>query len=170
MDIQTVLVVGLAVLLVLGAVAGVVLVRRAPPTVDGAGLEANAMAPRVVCEVHAGEEQTLIHLVRSLALPSGKQDVGYGEIYLAGSAGTTMKLATRSEIGRGFDGEIRVRRTRRSSIAEYFVLRLPGDERVLRVIADLDERIVRAARSLDPQASVQRLSERGRRSSTPAPG
>ncbi|MBT1617498.1 hypothetical protein, partial [Klebsiella pneumoniae] len=81
-------------------------------------------------------------------------DGGYGEVYLAGSAGTTMKLASRSEIGRGFDAEVRVHRTRRSSVAEYFVLRLPGDERVLQHIADLDDRIVRAVRALDPEAHV----------------
>ena len=161
MGIETVLIVGLMVLLVLGALAAVVLVGRAGGD-PRPGLEANPMAPRVVFEVHAGEEQTLIHLMRSLRLPSGKQDVAYGEIYLAGSAGTTMKLATRSEIGRGFDGEIRVHRARRSSVAEYFVLRLPGDESVVARIADLDEAIVRAAHALDPQATVRRAGEHRR--------
>lgn len=170
MGFETVLIVALMVLLVAGAVVAVVLVGRASSD-DAPDLEANPMSPRVVCEVHAGEEQTLIHLARSLSLPSGKQDVGYGEIYLAGSAGTTMRLATRSEIGRGFDGEIRVHRTRRSSVAEYFVLRLPGDEAVVHRIADLDERIVRAARALDPQAVVRRVGEHHhRRPHQPAAG
>lgn len=159
MSIQTVLIVLLMALLLAGAISAVVSIGRAARG-GGAALEANPMAARVTCEVHAGEEQTLIHLARALALPSGKQDVGYGEIYLAGSAGTTMKLATRSEIGRGFDGEIRVHRTRRTSVAEYFVLRLPGDDAVLRRIGELDERIVRAVLALDPGASVRVTGER----------
>lgn len=160
MSIETLLIVGLMVLLLLGAVAAVVVVGRAAVPASAARLEANPMAARVVGEVHAGEEQTLIHLARSLALPTGREDVGYGEIYLAGSAGTTMRLATRSEIGRGFDGEIRVHRTRRSSVAEYFVLRLPGDEAVLRRIEGLDERIAAALVSLDADAHVRRPGER----------
>ena len=141
-----------------GAVAGVVVVHR---TGGGpAGLEADPLVPRVSAEVHAGEEQVLIHLAHSLALPPARDDVGYGEIYLAGSAGATMKLASRSEIGRGFDAEVRVHRTRRASVAEYFVLRLPGDESVLRRIAALDDQVAAALRTLDPAARIQRSDER----------
>lgn len=140
---------------VAGAVLGVVaIVRRGLAGSDR--LEANTVTPRVSAEVHAGEEQVLIHLARSLTLPSDRDDVGYGEIYIAGSAGMTMKLASRSEIGRGFDAEVRVQRTRRASLAEYYILRLPGDEALLGRIAALDDQIARALRTLDPQAQVRR--------------
>lgn len=145
----------LCVLAILGAVAGVVAVVRRGLASAGR-LQANATTPRVSAEVHAGEEQVLIHLARSLTLPSDRDDVGYGEIYIAGSAGMTMKLASRSEIGRGFDAEVRVQRTRRASLAEYYILRLPGDDALLDRIAALDEQIVRALHTLDPQAQVRR--------------
>ncbi len=141
-------------LAILGAVAGAVAVVRRG--LGSAGrIEADATTPRVSAEVHAGEEQVLIHLARSLTLPSDRDDVGYGEIYIAGSAGMTMKLASRSEIGRGFDAEVRVQRTRRASLAEYYILRLPGDDALLDRIGALDEQIARALRTLDPQAQVR---------------
>ncbi len=144
----------LAVLAAAGAVAGItVIVRRAGGRTQ---LEADPTTPRVSAEVHAGEEQVLIHVARSLMLPSDRDDVGYGEIYIVGSAGMTLKLASRSEIGRGFDAEVRVQRTRRASLAEYYILRLPGDESLYPEIASLDERIEQALRVLDPQARVQR--------------
>lgn len=145
----------LGALAVVGALVGVSIVLRQTAGAT-TGLEANPMVPRVSADVRAGEEQVLIHLARSLALPSGRDEVGYGEIYIAGSAGMTMKLASRSEIGRGFDGEVRVHRAKRTSIAEYYILRLPGDETVLARIATLDERIVAALRALDPHVQVRR--------------
>jgi hypothetical protein len=145
----------IAALAVAGAVSGVVAVARRS-TERSTRLEANPMVPRVSAEVHAGEEQVLIHLARSLTLPSDRDDVGYGEIYLAGSAGMTMKIASRSEIGRGFDAEIRVHRTRRASLAEYTILQLPGDESLHDRIAALDGQIVHALQTLDPQAQVRR--------------
>jgi hypothetical protein len=159
LSIEMVMVLVLGVLAGLGALAGVVFVVRQGRR-EGVPLEANPMSPRVVAEVHAGEEQVLIHLARSLTLPSGTDDVGYGEIYIAGSAGMTLKLASRSEIGRGFDGEVRVHRTKRASTAEYFILRLPGDEALHPGIAALDDRIADALTTLDPHAHVRR-ADRG---------
>lgn len=157
MSTEIVLLVLIGCLALAGAVVGVILaVRR-----DGSGaspIEANPMQARVSAEVHAGEEQVLIHLARTLTLPSGSDEVGYGEIYLAASAGTTMKIASRSEIGRGFDGEVRVHRTRRASVAEYYILRMPGDESLHARIAALDDRIADALITLDPQAHVRRPS------------
>jgi hypothetical protein len=135
-----------------GAIIGVAaILRRAR---RGTQIEANPMSPRVSAEVHAGEEQVLIHVARSLRMPSDRDDVAYGQIYIAGSAGMTLKLASRSEIGRGFDAEVRVHRTRRASLAEYYILRLPGDESLYAEIASLDERIALAFRTLDPEARV----------------
>lgn len=144
----------LAVLALAGATVGVVAVVRRR-SARSARLEANPVVPRVSAEVHAGEEQVLIHLARSLTLPSARDDVAYGEIYIAGSAGMTLKLASRSEIGRGFDAEVRVHRTRRASLAEYYILRMPGDEALHERIAALDEQIVHALRVLDPEAHVR---------------
>ena len=146
----------LAVGLVLaGLVAGAFLLLRQRASAGG-GLEADPMTPHLTADVHAGEEQVLIHLARTLQLPVGRDDADYGQVYIAGGAGSTLRLATRSEIGRGFDGEVRVHRTRRSSVAEYFILRLPGDEQVLETIAGLDGRIATALRSLDPEVRVRR--------------
>ena len=155
MTVEIIVLVLLLALAVAGAVAGVVAVaRRSTERLDG--IEANPMAPRVSAEVHAGEEQVLIHLARSLMLPSERDDVAYGEIYLVGSAGMTMKIASRSEIGRGFDAEVRVHRTRRASLAEYYILRLPGDESLHEKILALDDRIAKALRGLDPHAQIRR--------------
>lgn len=144
----------LVVLAVAGALTGVAAVVRRGAR-SAMRLEANPTSPRVSAEVHAGEEQVLIHVARSLRLPSDRDDVGYGEIYIAGSAGMTLKLASRSEIGRGFDAEVRVHRTRRASLAEYYILRLPGDESLYADIASLDDRIAQAFRVIDPQAHVR---------------
>ncbi|MGN6444982.1 hypothetical protein [Amnibacterium sp.] len=155
MSVEMMILLLLAVLAIAGAVAGVAaVVRRGRERL--VRLEANPMLPRVSAEMHAGEEQVLIHLARTLALPSDRDDVGYGEIYLAGSVGSTLKLASRSEIGRGFEAEVRVHRTRRASVAEYFILRVPGDETLHPSIVALDERIADSFRSLDPQAEVLR--------------
>lgn len=144
----------LAVVAVIGATVGVALaLRRDGPA---AQLEANPMSPRVSAEVHAGEEQVLIHVARFLSLPSGRDEVGYGEIYIAASAGMTMRIASRSELGRGFEGEVRVHRTRRASIAEYSILQLPGDESLHARILALDDQIASALTSIDPEAQVRR--------------
>ncbi len=117
--------------------------------------------PRVTGEVRAGVEQILIHVARSLALPSGRDDVGYGETYLAGEDGSVLTLRSRSEIGRGFEGEVRVRRGRDASVVEYLVLRVPEDEALHRSIAALDERVGRALKALDPAATVRRPQRAG---------
>jgi hypothetical protein len=166
LSIEMMLLLLLGALAVVGALAGVGVVLRHGADPAG-GLEANPMSPRVTAEVRAGEEQVLIHLARSLTLPSGRDDVGYGEIYIAGSAGMTMKLASRSEIGRGFDGEVRVHRTKRASMAEYYILQLPGDETLHGRIAALDDQIANALVSLDPKAQVRR-SGRGAGPGRPA--
>jgi hypothetical protein len=153
--VEMVVLLTLVVAAVGGVVAGVVAVARRADE-RASRLEANPTTPRVSAEVHAGEEQVLIHLARALGLPSDRDDVAYGQIYIAGSAGMTLKLASRSEIGRGFDAEVRVQRTRRASLAEYYVLRLPGDESLHEGIAALDGRIAEALRTLDPQAQVRR--------------
>ncbi|MGT2427057.1 hypothetical protein [Amnibacterium kyonggiense] len=155
MSAEMVVLLVLAAVAVAGGVFGVaaVLRRGAERTTR---LEADPTTPRVAAEVHAGEEQVLIHLARALALPSDRDDVVYGQIYIAGSAGMTLKLASRSEIGRGFDAEVRVQRTRRASLAEYYVLRLPGDESLHDGIVDLDGRIADALHGLDPEAHVRR--------------
>ncbi|WP_345480181.1 hypothetical protein [Amnibacterium soli] len=155
MSVEVIVLVVLLVLALAGAVAGVVAVARRSGE-RPVGIEANPMVPRVSAEVHAGEEQVLIHVARWLMLPTGRDDVAYGEIYLVGSAGMTMKIASRSEIGRGFDAEVRVHRTRRASLAEYYVLRLPGDESLHERILALDDRIAAALHDLDPQAHVRR--------------
>lgn len=160
LSVQMVVLVLLLALAIAGAVAGVVWVARRATERPGA-LEANPMVPRVSAEVHAGEEQALIHIARALRLPPERDDVAYGEMYVAGSAGMTMKIASRSEIGRGFDAEVRVRRTRRASVVEYFVLRLPGDESLHERIVALEDRIADALRSLDPQAQVRRAGREG---------
>jgi hypothetical protein len=154
-SIEMIVLLLLCVLAIAGAVVGVAAVVRRGRHRSGR-LAADPTSPRVSAEVHAGEEQVLIHLARSLVLPSDRDDAGYGEIYIVGSAGMTMKLASRSEIGRGFDAEVRVRRTRRASLAEYYILRLPGDDALHARVAALDDQIAGALRTLDPQAQIRR--------------
>jgi hypothetical protein len=154
-SVEMIVLVLLALFAVAGATIGVVAIVRRGAERPSA-LEADPLRPRVSAEVHAGEEQVLIHLARSLTLSSDRDDVAYGEIYIAGSAGTTITLASRSEIGRGFDAEVRVHRARRVSLAEYYILRLPGDEALHARIAALDDQIADALRTLDPGAHVRR--------------
>jgi hypothetical protein len=160
-----------ALLVATGLVVGLVVTLR--PSVRTGQLEANPMVPRVSSEVHAGAEQVLIHLARTLHVATGRAEVGYGEIYIAGSAGDSMRLASRSEIGRGFDGEVRVHRTRRGTAAEYFILRMPGDDALHQRIAELDEEIADALLAIDPTAQVRRISDqrpvRSRRPGAAAP-
>jgi hypothetical protein len=142
------------VLVAAGMVVGVLAVLR-PASRHDTRLEANPMVARVAGEVHAGEEQVLIHLARTLEVATARTDVGYGDIYISGSSSTALRLASRSEIGRGFDGEVRVRRTRHGTTAEYFVLRMPGDEALHQRIRDLDGEIASALQALDPDAQVR---------------
>lgn len=149
-----------AVLIVLVASAArFVRVRR---TARAAVVVADRERPRVTGEVRAGVEQVLIHLARALGLPSGVDDVGYGGIYLAGEDGSVLTLRSRSEIGRGFEGEVRVRRVRSASVVEYLVLRVPDDEALHRAVAALDDRVGQALTSMDPAATVRRTHRAGR--------
>ena len=116
-------------------------------------------SPRISAEVHTGEEQVMIHLARSLRVAMGRDQVGYGEIYVVSSSGGVIRLASRSEIGRGFEGEIRVRPARRGTLAEYFVLRLPGDESLHSRVLRLDRQIADALHGIDPQAEVRMYAE-----------
>jgi hypothetical protein len=164
----------LPVLLVAAAVLlGLVLVLR-PALMTARHIEADPVFPRISAELHSGEEQVMIQVARSLSVAMGPEQTGYGEIYVASSAENVIKLASRSEIGRGFDGEIRLQRGRRGTLAEYFVLRLPGDETLHPRVLRLDGQIADALRRIDPQAEVRVSSEHPPRSrgrvAAPVPG
>jgi hypothetical protein len=164
----------LPVLLVAAAVLlGLVLVLR-PALMTARHIEADPVFPRISAELHSGEEQVMIQVARSLSVAMGPEQVGYGEIYVASSAENVIKLASRSEIGRGFDGEIRLQPGRRGTRAEYFVLRLPGDETLHPRVLRLDGQIADALHEIDPQAEVRVSAEHPPRSSgrvaAPLPG
>lgn len=142
-------------LLVLVAVlVGLFFVLR-PALMKAPYLEADPVSPRISAEVRTGEEQVMIRVARALSVAVGRDQVGYGEIYVVSSANGMIKLASRSEIDRGFDGEIRLHRGRRGTVVEYFVLRLPADETLHARVLRLDRQLAEALHALDPQAEVR---------------
>ncbi|HEY0374863.1 MAG TPA: hypothetical protein VGC94_08700 [Amnibacterium sp.] len=147
-----------ALLVAVAVFVGLVVLLR-PALMNSPHLEADPVSPRLSAEVRSGEEQVMIQVARSLSIAVGPDQVGYGEIYVVSSAGNVIKLASRSEIGRGFDGEIRLQRGRRGTLAEYFVLRLPGDETLHSRVLRLDRQIAEALRAIDPQAEVRMSAE-----------
>ncbi len=151
-------------LVLVGVLVGLVLLLR-PTLMRSPNLEVDSYSPRISAEVHTGEEQVLIHLAQALRVAMGRDQVAYGEIYVASSSDGIIRLASRSEIGRGFEGEIRVQPARRGTLAEYFVLRLPADESLHPVVLRLDRRIADALRAIDPHADVRLYREQVQRSS-----
>ncbi|MGN6743103.1 MAG: hypothetical protein ACTHJL_07365 [Amnibacterium sp.] len=149
-------------LVLAGILVGLVLLLR-PALMSAPHLEADSVSPRISAEVRAGEEQVMIAVARSLSVSYGRDQVGYGEIYVVSSAEGVVKLATRSEIGRGFDGEIRLGRGSRGTVAEYYVLRLPDDDVVRARVLRLDRQIADALRTIDPQAEVRMYADRPER-------
>jgi hypothetical protein len=150
-------------LVAVALVVGLVLLLR-PSLMRRPSLEADSLMPRLSAEVHSGAEQVMIHVAHSLSVAVGLDQVGYGEIYVVSSAGDVIKLASRSEIGRGFEGEIRLRPGHRGTLAEYFVLRVPGDEAVHARVLRLEQQIADALRGIDPDAEVHLVAEQPRRS------
>jgi hypothetical protein len=148
-----------SLLVLVGIAVGLVLLLR-PALMRAPHLEVDSVSPRLSAEVRAGEEQVMIAVARSLSVSYGRDQVGYGEIYVVSSSDDVIRLATRSEIGRGFDGEIRLRRGPRGTVAEYFVLRLPDDEAVRTRVLRLDRQLADALRAIDPQAEVRMSAER----------
>lgn len=146
-------------LVLVGILVGLVLLLR-PALLNAPHLEVDSVSPRISAEVRAGEEQVMLAVTRSLSVSFGRDQVGYGEIYVVSSSDGVVKLASRSEIGRGFDGEIRLRRGARGTVAEYYVLRLPGDEAVHARVVRLDRQIADALRTIDPQAEVRMYADR----------
>ncbi len=167
------------VLMLLGLIAGLVLVLR-PARQQGDRLEANPLKPRLRATVHTGGEQLVLHLARVLGVAIGRDDVGYGEVYVASSSEDRIRFLSRSEIGREFQGELVVRRVRDNSVAEYFLLALPDEQQLHQRVRRLERQIADGIRSLDPEAqidvaearqqstSVQRSGSQGRTPGFPA--
>jgi len=149
------------VLMLLGLVAGLVLVLR-PGRRSGSDLEANPLKPRLRATVHAGGEQLVLHLARVLGIAIGRDDVGYGEVYVASSSEDRIRFVSRSEIGREFQGELVVRRVRDHSVADYFLLALPDDQQLHQRVRRLERQIVDGIRSLDPSAQIDEAELRHR--------
>lgn len=141
------------VLMLVGLIAGLVLVLR-PARQPGNDLEANPLRPRLRATVHTGGEQLVLHLARVLGIAIGRDDVGYGEVYVASSSEDRIRFLSRSEIGREFQGELVVRRVRDSSVAEYFLLALPDEQQLHQRVRRLERQIVDGIRSLDPHAQI----------------
>ena len=154
-----------ALLVALAVLIGLVLILR-PALMTARSLEADPVSPRISAEVRSGEEQVMIHVARSLSVAVGPDQVGYGEIYVVSSTDGVIKLTSRSEIGRGFDGEIRLQRGRRGTLVEYFVLRVPGDESLHARVLRLDRQIADALHAIDPQAEVRMVAEQPRQRSS----
>jgi ethanolamine ammonia-lyase small subunit len=95
-----------------------------------------------------------------LGLAIGRDDVGYGEVYVASSSEDRIRFLSRSEIGREFQGELVVRRVRDHSVAEYFLLALPDDQLLHQRVRRLERQIAEGVRALDPSAQLEGLEER----------
>jgi hypothetical protein len=145
--------------MLLGLVAGLVLVLR-PTQGTSDTLEANPLKPRMRATVHTGGEQVVLHLARVLGVAIGRDDVGYGEVYVASSSEDRIRFLSRSEIGREFQGELVVRRSRDASIAEYFLLALPDEQQLHQRVRRLERQIAEGIRSLDPAAQIDGPEER----------
>jgi hypothetical protein len=147
------------VLMLLGLIAGLVLVLR-PSNGMSSDLEANPLRPRLRATVHTGSEQVVLHMARVLGLAIGRDDVGYGEVYVASSSEDRIRFLSRSEIGREFQGELVVRRVRDHSVAEYFLLALPDDQLLHQRVRRLERQIAEGVHSLDPGAQLDGPDER----------
>jgi hypothetical protein len=143
------------VLMLLGLIAGVVLVLRPSQRMSGSDLEANPLRPRLRATVHTGPEQLVLHLARVLGVAIGRDDVGYGEVYVASSSEDRIRFVSRSEIGREFQGELVVRRVRDGSVAEYFLLALPDDQQLHERVSRLERQIAEGVQALDPAAQLE---------------
>lgn len=121
-------------------------------------LVASLGVPRLIADVRAGGEQIVLSLARSLGIASTREEVAYGELYVVTSRDNLLSLGSRSEIGRGFAGEVRIRRTADGSRVEYVVLALPGDEHVDARVHRLEQQIVDGLRSVDRSARIERRS------------
>jgi hypothetical protein len=147
------------VLMILGLIAGLVLVLRPSQRMSN-DLEANPLKPRIRATVHTGGEQLVLHLARVLGIAIGRDDVGYGEVYVASSSEERIRFVSRSEIGREFQGELVVRRSRDHSLAEYFLMALPDDQLLHQRVRRLERQIAEGIRSLDPGAQIDGPEER----------
>jgi hypothetical protein len=147
------------VLMLLGLAVGLALVLR-PARTEQVALEANPLQPRLRAEVHTGGEQLVLHLARVLGIAIGRDDVGYGEVYVASSSEDRIRFVSRSEIGREFQGELVVRRIRDGSVAEYFLLALPDDQVLHQSVRRLEQQIVEGVQTLDPTARIERVEAR----------
>jgi hypothetical protein len=147
------------VFMLLGLIAGLVIVLRPAQSMSN-DLEANPLKPRIRATVHTGGEQVVLHLARVLGLAIGRDDVGYGEVYVASSSEERVRFVSRSEIGREFQGELVVRRVRDASVAEYFLMALPDDQLLHQRVRRLERQIAEGIRSLDPSAQIDGPEER----------
>lgn len=113
-------------------------------------VEADPLEPRLRVEVRVGAEQTVIHLAREMGVALRRDDVGYGGLYITGSSDSHLGLASRSEVGRSFEGEIRLLRRPAHTLVEYYIYLLPdGGEELTASLQHLDDSIVRVLRRLD---------------------
>ncbi|WP_375389556.1 hypothetical protein [uncultured Amnibacterium sp.] len=153
---MTALVVVLIVTCAVSAGAGVAIAvsvvgraARVPPP----GLEAGL--GRLTAEVHTGAERAAVGLVRELGLPRSPGGVEYGGFYIEMQADTGIRVRSRSMIGRGFVGSVRMSRGRRATSVVYSILRLPDDESLHVAVLGLELELVGALRRIDPEASVR---------------
>lgn len=114
---------------------------------------------RITAAVHTGWEQTLIGLIRELALPRSIEGLRYGQPYLEMRSEQRVLLRTRSEIGRGFLAAIDLVPARGRTVVTYAILRLPGDEDLNPQVLELELRVISALRRLDPNLDAQLSGE-----------
>jgi hypothetical protein len=123
------------------------------------------LAPLLQVRVRAGSEQVVIALGRGLSIARRREDVGYGELYLAESSDSHLVIASRSEIGRSFEGEVQLRRLPSSTVVEYFIHSMPlGGPHLESAVLLLERDLLAVLTRLDPAIEVLHA----RRSDDPA--
>ena len=138
------------VVLLAGAsgIAGVVaLLPRRP----GEGVAVDAPVPRTRLFVRANADRIGLAIARETGIAVRREDAGYGHIYIADAASTRLLLRSRSEIGRSFEGEIRMIRRPSYTVVDYHIHAVPdGGDSLLTAIQHFDRALVEALRRIDP--------------------
>ena len=112
---------------------------------------------RVRAEVHDGLEQTMLGIVRALAVVGTPSDAAYGRIWAQQTDDRHLLVGSRAEAGHGFRAVIGLTRGRGRTDVEYAITRLPGGDALHSAVLQFELLLIEALRRLDPDADVRLL-------------
>ena len=138
-----------------GATAGVVALLPSHRIVSDR-VEFDPLAPRMRLFVRASADQIAFAIARETGIALRREDAAYGRLYVAEASNTHLVLESRSEIGRSFEGEIRMTRRPSYTVVDYFILVVPdGGDSLLTAIQDFDQRLVQCLGRMDSELAVR---------------